>query len=159
MNKHLLKYIAIVVLIVGLISCEDEGEKVIMLDNPIPPTFESFPDLNFSANRATDTIVFIGTPVDLGFQAPFKYYIEAGAVGDNFAKPIILIVSSQDTLMKATVADINKLMVKKFKAGTSTIDFRIRAVAIVDAGTGALGTSSNPLAFVSETKTTTATLY
>jgi len=159
MNKNLLKYITIIGLIIGLSSCEEDGEKVIMLDNPIPPTIVSFPDLTFSSDKASDTLVFIGTPVDIGFQASAKYYIEASTAGDNFAKPLTIITAVQDTMLKVTVNDVNKLMVKKFKAGTTVVDFRIRAVIVVDAGTGALGSSANPLSFVSDTKTVTATLY
>jgi hypothetical protein len=51
-------------------------------------------------------------------------------------------------------SELNGILLKKFPADqvTST-DFRIRSVLIVDAGTGALGTSDHPLVYTSEITT------
>jgi starch-binding outer membrane protein SusE/F len=159
MIKNLLKYITVIGLAYVLFSCEKDEVKVYMLDNPIPPTIVSFPDLTLQISKATDTLVFVGTPVDPGFQASVKYYLEACATGTNFAKPLTVFTGIYDEVFKTTVGDLDKLMVKKFKAGQVVVDFRIRAVLVVDAGTGALGTSTNPLAFNSETKTVSVTIY
>lgn len=159
MIKNLLKYITVIGLASVMFSCEKDEVKVYMLDNPIPPTIVSMPDLTLQNSNAADTLVFVGTPVDPGFQASVKYYLEACATGDNFTKPLTVITNIHDEALKITVGDLNKVMVKKFKAGQVSVDFRIRAVLAVDSGTGALGSSTNPLAYISGTKTDTVTIY
>jgi len=160
MIKNFLKYIPVIGLATILFSCEKDEIKVLMLDNPIPPAIVSLHNLTLQQTKAADTLVFTSTPVDPGFQASTKYYLEACATGDNFVKPLNLFTTIKVETLKITVGDLNKLMVKKFKVVQGfSVDFRIRAVLVVDAGTGALGTSTNPLSFASDTKTASVTTY
>lgn len=160
MNKYLKLYIIFIGLIGLLASCEKDEVKTIMSDNPIPPTIVTFPDLNLQRTHGNDTLVFMGTPVDPGFQASANYYLEACASGTNFADPVQLISSVTDDAMKITVTDLNAALLKSFPADQATsLDFRIRANLVVDAGTGALGTSTNPLSYSSEIKTVSVTPY
>ena len=159
MIKNLVKYITIIGLGGILFSCEKDEVKTIMLDNPIPPTIASMPDLTLQSSKATDTLAFVGTPVDPGFQASAKYSLEACATGNNFKRTITILTKNTDDALKITVGDLNKLLVKPYKAGQVSIDFRIRAFLAVDSGTGALGSSTNPLVYSSEIKTASVTLY
>lgn len=160
MIKNLLKYITIIGLAISLFSCEKDELKVYMLDNPIPPSIVSMPDLILQQSKAADTLVFVCTPVDPGFQASAKYFLEVAAAGTDFAKPLTLLTNVHVEAFKITVGDLNKAMVRKFKAGQGiSVDFRVRATLVVDAGTGALGTSTNPLNFSSDTKTVAVTIY
>lgn len=62
--------------------------------------------------------------------------------------------------MKITVSDLNGVLIKKFPTdATTSLDFRLRATLVVDAGTGSPGTGSNPFAYASALKTASATLY
>ena len=160
MNKNLKIFIFLVGLIGLLNSCEKDGLKVVMLDNPIAPTLTTVPDLTMQRNNAADTLEFTGTAVDPGFQASVKYYLEACVSGTNFADPVTLISDSQDNTMKITVGDLNDILIKYFTPDqTTSVDLRIRASLVVDAGTGALGTSSNPLDYSSEVQTVNVIPY
>jgi hypothetical protein len=62
--------------------------------------------------------------------------------------------------MKITVSDLNGILIKKFPADASTpLDLRLRAVLVVDAGTGAPGTGTNPFSYISVSKSATVALY
>lgn len=153
-------YLAFVGLIGLLSACEKDGTTVVMLANPTAPTIQTIPDLTLKRTNGTDTLTFVGTAVDPGFQASATYILEAALSGTNFADPVTVISGVQDKAMKITVSDLNGLLLKKFPADeASSIDFRIRAVLIVDSGTGATGSSSNPLQYTSETKTASVTIY
>ncbi len=66
-----------------------------------------------------------------------------------------MLTDIQDTAMKITVSDLNGILIKKFPADqASSLDFRIRSVLVVDAGTG-----FTPLAYISEIKTADVTIY
>jgi hypothetical protein len=154
----------IYIIFIGLIgiffSCEKEETKVVLVSNPIVPTFQTFPDLTLLRANGTDTLEFIGTAVDPGFNASATYFLEACEAGNNFKDSIVLISSIQDTLLRITVSDLNNILLKKFPADqVSTVDFRIRAVLVVDAGTGAPGTSARPFVYSSATKTAEVTIY
>lgn len=149
----------IFILFIGLIglfaSCEKDGEKIVMLDNPIAPTIVSIPDLTLERNNGLNVLEFIGTPVDPGFNASAKYFLEADASGNSFANPIPILNSVVATSFKITVSDLNGILLKKFPAdAAATIDFRIRSVLTVDAGTGA-----QTFEYVSTTTTANVTLY
>jgi hypothetical protein len=59
-----------------------------------------------------------------------------------------------------TVSDLNGILLKNFPGDAVTsIDFRIRSVLIVDAGTGAPGTSTAPFEYKSAAKNANVTLY
>lgn len=160
MSKKSIIYLAFVGLIGLFSSCEKDGTNVVMLANPTAPTIQTMPDLTLKRTNGTDTLTFVGTPVDPGFQASATYILEAAAAGTNFADPISIVSGPKDKAMKITVSDLNGLLLKKFPADqASSLDFRIRAVLTVDSGTGAPGSSSNPMQYSSETKTVSVTPY
>jgi hypothetical protein len=143
-----------------LVSCEKDGEMIVMLDNPIAPEIVTMPNLTLERNNGTDTLEFVGTPVDPGFQASAKYFLEAATAGTNFADPLVILTDVQNESLKITVSDLNGLMLKKFPADIETsVDFRIRSGLVVDAGTGAPGTSTAPFEYISKTNTASVTLY
>lgn len=157
------KYI-IFTFLLGLIGilpgCEKDGTKVVMTTNPAAPVLNTIPDLTLQRNNGTDTLVFIGTPVNPGFQASANYYLEACASGNNFTDVLTLVTAVQCNRLEITVSNLNGQLIRKFPTGQATsVDFRIRAMLVVDAGTGALGTSSDPLEYISELKTASVTLY
>jgi len=154
MIKNVLKYLTVIGLAGILFSCEKDEVRVYILDNPIAPTIVSMPDLNLQKSNAADTLVFDFTPVEPGFQASVKYSFEASTSGSNFSKPLSVLSGFQGELYKITVGDLNKIMVKKFKAGQVVVDFRFRAALVVDAGT-----NLNPYTYSSEIKTITVNLY
>jgi len=155
MKKNLIIYLTVIGLIGLFTGCEKDGTNVVMLSNPIAPTIVTMPNLTLSRPSASDTLVFVGTPVDPGFQASVNYYLEACASGNKFADPISILSDIQDTAMKITVSDLNGILLKKFPAdAVSTVDFRIRSKLVADAGTGVA-----PLMYNSETKSASVTLY
>jgi hypothetical protein len=160
MNKKLFIYLTFIGLIGLLFSCKKDETKVVMLANPIAPTITTVPDLTLKRANGKDTLVFVGTAVNPGFQSSATYLLEACATGTNFAEPISVLSSVQDTELKITVSDFNGIMLKKFPAYQVTpVDLRIRSVLTVDAGTGAPGTSTQPFEYISETKSANVTLY
>jgi hypothetical protein len=160
MSKKSIIYLAFVGLIGLLSSCEKDGTNVVMLANPKAPTLQTIPDLTLKRTNGRDTLTFVGTPLDPGFQASATYILEAAAAGTSFADPISIVSGVKDKAMKITVSDLNGLLLKKFPADqASSVDFRIRALLTVDSGTGAPGSSSNPMQYSSETKTVSVTPY
>jgi hypothetical protein len=86
--------------------------------------------------------------------------LEAAAAGTNFADPIVILTDVQNDSLKISVSDLNGLLLKKFPADkASSIDFRIRSVLVVDAGTGAPGTGNAPFEYISKTSNANVTLY
>jgi hypothetical protein len=153
-------YITFIGLFALLASCEKDGEQIFMLDNPTAPTIVSMPDLTLERNNGTEILEFVGTPVNPGFQASAKYFLEAAAAGSNFADAIVILTDVQTNSFKITVSDLNGMLLKKFPAdAVSSVDFRIRSVLVVDAGNGAPGTGANPFEYISETSTADVTLY
>lgn len=158
--KIKLKYFISLFLMAGLFSSCQKQELVHMKANPVPPEITSMPNLTLQRAHGTDTLIFKGTAVNPGFQASAIYYLEACPAGNKFANPISIMHSDFDNAMKITVSDLNSILLKKFPADTvSSIDFRIRAVLRVDAGTGAPGTGSNLFEYSSKTKNAAVTLY
>ncbi len=153
-------FILFVGLIGLLVSCEKDGEMIVMLDSPIAPEIVSMPNLTLLRNNGTNILEFVGTPVDPGFPASAKYFLEAAAAGTNFADPLVIITDIQTDTLKISVSDLNGMLLKKFPADESTsVDFRVRSVLVVDAGTGAPGTSTDPFEYISKTNTASVTLY
>lgn len=153
-------YIIFIALLGLFVSCEKDEVQVVMLDNPTAPTIVALPNLTLERNNGTDTLEFVGTNVDPGFVASANYFLEAAAAGTNFADKLVVATSVQGTSFKITVSDLNGLLLKKFEADEATsVDFRLRSQLIVDAGTGAPGTSSNPFEYISEVKTANVTTY
>ncbi len=160
MKKNILIYLTFIGLTALFTSCEKDGEKVIMLSDPTAPTLTTVPDLTFQRANGLNVLEFVGTPVDPGFQASATYYLEAAAAGTSFADPVILWSGNQCKSMKITVSDLNGILIKKFPAdASSALDIRLRAVLVVDAGTGAPGTGTNTFSYTSESKSATAVLY
>lgn len=160
MNKNLFKYLAFFGLIALLFSCEKDGTNTIMLASPVAPTLTTVPDLTLKRATGKDTLVFVGTPVDPGFQASATYFLEACAKGNNFADATVLYSGTQNKSMKITVSDLNGMLLKKFPADqVSAVDLRIRSVLVVDAGTGAAGTSSKPFVYSSAVTPVNVTVY
>jgi hypothetical protein len=160
MKKNLFIYLTIIVMAALFTSCEKDGEKVIMTSSPVAPTLTTVPDLTLQRTNGTKILEFAGTAVDPGFQASATYIIEACAKGTGFADPVTIWSGTQCESMKITVSDLNGALIKKFPAdATSDLDFRLRAVLVVDAGTGAPGTGSNPFSYSSATVGKTVTLY
>jgi hypothetical protein len=103
---------------------------------------------------------FVGTPVDPGFQASANYVLEACAAGNDFADAVTVYSGVQDTSIKITQSDLNGILLKILPAdAVSSADFRIRSVLVVDAGTGAPGTSADPMVYSSAAKTADVTTY
>lgn len=154
MKKNII-YIAFIGLIGFLSSCEKDGSNVVMLSSPTVPTIQTMPNLTLTRPKGTDTLVFVGTPVDPGFQASVIYYLEACASGDNFKNVIPILSSNQDAKLKITASDLNGILLKKFPADqASSVDFRIRSVLVADAGTGV-----KPFTYNSPIKTAQVSLY
>ena len=126
-----------------------------MLDNPIAPTIKTIPDLTLLRTKGTDTLTFVGTLVDPGFVASANYFLEACASGNNFVDAVTIFSGVKDEKITITVSDLNGILLKKFPADqVSSVDFRIRAVLVQDAGTG-----YTPKVYSSEKKTADVTLY
>jgi len=158
--KKLYLYVAFIGFFAGLLSCEDEVEKVYMDENPTAPTIQTMPELTLERDNGSDTLEFTGTPVDPGFQASARYILEAAAPGTDFEDPVQIYSGVQAESIKITVSDLNSILLKKFPADeTSTIEIRLRSTLTVDAGTGAPGTGTNPFEYSSEVKTVDASLY
>jgi hypothetical protein len=160
MKKNLLIYLTFIGLISLLTGCEKDETMVVMLKNPIAPTLKTMPDLTLQRVNGAQVLEFVGTPVDPGFRASATYFLEACVSGNNFADAVVIYSGIQDTSIKITVSDLNGALIKKFPAdAVSSLDFRIRSVLVVDAGTGAPGTSTNPMVYSSEPKNANVTLY
>jgi len=154
MNRNILILLTFVGLIGILSGCEKDETKVVLSTNPVAPTL-TVPDLTLERANGNDMVVFTGTPVKPGFVASTNYFLEACAQGNNFKDSILILTDKQDAQMKISVSDLNSLLLKSFPADqVSTLDFRIRAVLVQDAGTGV-----KPPTYVSETQTADVTLY
>ncbi|MFH1120364.1 MAG: SusE domain-containing protein [Bacteroidota bacterium] len=147
--------------LMGILSgCEKDGTKIKMLTDPIAPVLTTLPNLTLERANGLNVLEFNGVPVDPGFNASANYFLEACASGNNFVDAVTIFSGVQVSKMEITVSDLNSLLLKKFPAEQATsVDFRVRAVLVVDAGTGALGTSSDPLEYISEIKTSQVVLY
>jgi hypothetical protein len=145
-----------------MISCEKDETKVFLLDNPVAPVLVTVPDLTFQKANENDTLSFRGTPAYLGFSASMRYVLEACPKDNGFktAKTVRIYIGDQDSLITITEKALNSKMLPKFPKGiVAAADFRIRAIIAVDAGTGALGSSTNPLEVKSELTTLDVLTY
>jgi hypothetical protein len=158
--KIKINYLILMLLMAGLFSSCQKQELVKMKASPVAPELTKTPDLTLMRANGTDTLTFVGTPVDPGFQASAIYYLEACPAGDNFANPISILNGTKDNAMKITVSNLNAILIKVFPTDTvSSVDFRVRSVLVVDAGTGAPGTGSNPFEYSSKIVTESVTTY
>lgn len=155
MKKNLIIYLTVIGLIGLFAGCEKDGTNVVMSTNPTEPTIKTMPNLTLERSNGTSTLVFVGTPIDPGFQASVNYYLEACASGDKFANPISIVSSNQPEELKITVSDLNGILLRYFNADqASSVDFRIRAKLVADAGTGVA-----PFEYNSLTKSAEVTIY
>ena len=155
MKKNSIIYLTFIGLIGLLSSCEKDGTNVVISDPVVKPTIVTMPNLTLTRATAAQTLKFVGTFVDPGFNASANYFLEACAKGNNFVDVITVISSIQDTAMKITVSDLNGILLAKFPAdAVSQVDFRIRAVLLRDGGTGVA-----PLVYSSDIKTAAVTIY
>lgn len=160
MKKNFILYFMLLGLIGIFSSCEKDEDKIYMLDNPVAPVIVSMPDMTLLRTNGTDTIEFVGQPVDPGFTASANYFLEAALAGSEFADPVTIYSGVSPKSMKITVSDLNGIMLKKFDADVATaVEFRLRSVLVVSAGTGAPGTSTDPFEYISEIKTADVTPY
>lgn len=143
MNKKLLKYFALIGLIGLLFSCQKDETRAVLLDNPTLPTIQTMPNLTLKRAEGGNLLTFVGTPVEVGFQASITYYLEACAKGNNFQDAVQILSDSQDLSMQISVGDLDGLLLKKFPADqVSSLDFRIRSVLSLSSGTGTYAYSS-----------------
>ncbi len=160
MKKNLLIYLTFIGLAVLLAGCEKDGTIVTMSSNPVAPVLNTLPDLTLLRTEGNEVLEFTGTPVDPGFQASATYSIDAAAAGTDFADPVTVWTGTQCQSMKITVSDLNGILIKKFPPDATTpLDFRLRSVLVVDAGTGAPGTGANPFRYLSSAKSANVALY
>jgi hypothetical protein len=160
MNRNSIIYLILFALTGLISSCEKDEVKVIMLDNPVAPTLVTVPDLILKRADGTKTLEFTGTAVDPGFQASANYFLEGSRTGTNFANPFVIYSGIQGLSMKITVSDLNTILLRNLEADVaSSVDLRLRAVLVVDAGTGAPGTSTNPFEYASAVKTVQVSPY
>ena len=68
-----------------LFACEKDGDQIFLPENPVAPTIVSMPDLTLQRSNGTDILEFLGTPVDPGFSASARYFLEACLSGNGFA--------------------------------------------------------------------------
>ena len=138
-----------------LFSCQKEEIKVEMLANPIVPTIQTVPNLTFQRTNGLDTIVFVGTVVNPGFNASANYFLEVDTAGDQFNNAVVLASGIQELAFKFTVSNLNGLLIRHYPADTvSQLEFRIRSVLVQDAGTGYV-----PKIYVSPTQSASVTIY
>ncbi|MDT8401660.1 MAG: SusE domain-containing protein [Bacteroidales bacterium] len=160
MKKNLYILMAIVGLTAFFTACEEDGTRVVMSENPVAPSIVSVPDLTLVRSQANDTLVFRGTPVDPGFTASANYFLEACPAGTGFSQVTQVWSGVDDSEIKITVGNLNGALKKNFPTDqVSTIDFRLRAVLVVDAGTGSPGTSTSPFEYASAPVTADVTVY
>jgi hypothetical protein len=153
-------YITFIGLLGLLYSCEKDGDQVFILENPVAPTIASMPDLTLERTNGTEILEFVGTPLDPGFVASTKYFLEACAAGNGFTKVISIANDIEPTSFQISVSDLNSLFLKSFTADeVSSVDFRIRSQLVVDGGTGAAGVSDDTYTYSSETENANVTLY
>ncbi len=160
MKKKIYIYLTFIGLFGLLFSCEKDGTKVEMLTNPIAPELLTIPNLALQRSQGADTLVFTGKAVDPGFQASATYFLEACKKGSNFAAPIPILSNVHAEVLKITVSELNKILLKYYPAYVTTpTDLRLRSVLTVDAGTGAPGTSTKPFEYISDVKSADVTPY
>lgn len=159
MKSKFIIYLAFIGLLGLFTSCEKDGDTVVMKE-PVAPSLTTIPDMTLERANGLEVLVFVGTPVDPGFEASANYTLEAAAAGTDFADPVIILTTVHPEEMKITVADLNGILLKKFPPDQATnVEFRLKAALVVDSGTGAVGSAASPLIYISEVKPVEAVLY
>lgn len=151
--KKIFTLLSLFLIVFSFISCEKDETKATLPDNPTLPVLQTIPNLTLKRLEGNNILKFVGSPLDLGFQASTTYILEACAKGNNFAAPVTLISTNQDTSMSISVSDLNSILLKKFPADqVSEVDIRIKA--ILNAGAG-----SQVFEYSSAASTVNITLY
>lgn len=159
MKSKFIIYLVFIGLIGLFASCEKDGDTVTMKD-PVAPSLTTIPDLTLERAKGTEILTFVGTKVDPGFEASANYTLEAAAAGTNFADPVIILITINPEEMKISVSDLNGILLKKLPADQAiNIEFRLKALLVVDSGTGAVGSATKPMVYISEAKQVEAKLY
>jgi hypothetical protein len=141
-------------------ACEKDGDQIQMSPSVVAPTLATLPDMAFTRAKGADKLVFGSSAVDPGFTASAVYFLEACAAGTNFASSTQLFSGTSVDKIELSVSDVNQKLLKAFPEDkTSSIDFRVRCVLVVDAGTGAVGTGDKKFEYSSETKNANVKLY
>ncbi len=158
------KNIFIIIALIGFIglfsNCEKEGTELTMKESVTAPVLQLPADLALARDNGTNVLTFAGTPVDPGFAASATYYLEACPAGDGFENITELYNGATCTAIEFTVNELNQKLLDAFpEDATSSVDFRLRSILTVDAGTGAPGTGSAPFEYTSTTQTSNVTLY
>jgi starch-binding outer membrane protein SusE/F len=154
MKRKLFLLIGFIGLIAFFTSCEKDETRIVISDNPVPPSIETIPSLALKRTDANKDIVITAKPVEVGFKASVTYILEAAAAGTDFANVVELFSGTKVEEIKFKVSDLNGLFLRRFKADESVnVDFRIRAILVVDAG------ASAPMEYVSATKTAQVTPF
>lgn len=160
MKKNSLILLVFIGLLGILTSCEEDGERIIFPDDVIPPTLQALPDLTLERANATDNLIFLGSAVDPGFTASATYFLEACESGTGFEDPVEVITTTDPDTMRITVGQLNSIMLEQFPGDeTSSVDFRLRSVLVVDAGPMPGGMAREPMEYISGVTTVNVTLY
>lgn len=134
-------YFKILIAFVGVLglfaSCEKDGEQPVMRDNVIAPAITAMPNLALAREDGANELIFKCSPVDPGFNASAKYFLEASAAGNNFEEAVVLYNGVTCDDIKMTVNKLNSMLLDILpEDATSSVEFRIRTVLETDAGAG-----------------------
>lgn len=160
MKNKFIKFISFALIVGFFMGCEKDGTQLTMLDNPVPPSIKTLPDLTLVRADGANMLTFEVTPVDPGFNASAKYILEAAAAGTDFATPVEIMSKDVATDFIIAESDLNGILLKLFPPdAAASVDFRVRAILVVDAGTGANGVGDKAFEYTSDIKTADVTLY
>lgn len=154
----------ILIILLGIIgvfaSCEKDGDMLTMLESPNAPQFITMPDLTFERADGSNELLFIAKPVDPGFEASATYFLEACVSGNNFEQVVSIYSGTTCDTIKINESELNQMLLKVLPEDqTSAVDFRLRSILTVDAGTSARGTGDEPFEYTSEINTQNVTVY
>jgi hypothetical protein len=155
MNKKLNIYLLAVGLLSLLFACEKDETKVTMPENPTPPSIVTVPEMNLTRANGSDTFEFVCKPVDPGFTVSASYFLEADSAGNEFNDAVVVANGTSPLSFKLSGSDLNGFLIKRFPTDVvSAAEFRLRAVFVIDAGTG-----YEPIISISEVKTASIHTY
>lgn len=156
------KYISLIIIALSVIftACEKDGEMLKLADNVVPPDFLTVPSLSLERSHGNDSLMFTCSPVNAGFQVSANYFIEVCATGDNFENKQTIFSGSKIDTVKIAVKDLNQILLKIIPENTTaSVDIRIRADLVVDAGTGAPGTGDSLFEYISKVQSVDAKAF
>lgn len=160
MKKNILIIFAFIGLMGLFTSCEEDGEKIIFPSDVTPPSIVSLPEMTLERANANDTLMFLGSAVDPGFTASATYFLEACQSGNGFVDIVQVYTGVNADTIEITVSELNSIMIAEFPAdATTSVDFRLRAVLLVDAGPLPSGESRDPMEYFSEISTADVAIY